>query len=273
MIEFPNCKINLGLHITKRRSDGYHNIETVFYPLPLTDTLEFIESTAFHFECIGASMLGDLQQNLVVKAYQSLKNDYPQIPPLSVCLLKNIPTGAGLGGGSADASFMLSMLNDFFALQITNEKLQGYALQLGSDCPFFIVNKPCIAKGRGELLEPIVLDLSAYQFVCIQPPFPISTAWAFANIKPIKPIKSVETIIQQPIHTWQEELVNDFELPVFQQHPQLKDIKNTLYKNGASYASMSGSGSCMFAIFEPSLLATVNLQELFPNCVIHRIPQ
>lgn len=254
MISFPNCKINLGLHITGKRADGFHNLETVFYPVSLQDALELqTASSSFdetEFTSSGLPVAGNPADNLCVKAYQLLKKDYPQLPPVKVHLHKAIPMGAGLGGGSADASFMLKMLNKKFQLNLSTGQLINYALQLGSDCPFFIINKPCFATGRGEVLEEITTDLAAYSIILVNPSIHINTGWAFTQISPALPAKSVKEIVCQPVETWKTELRNDFEIPVSKAHPAVKAIKDTLYENGAIYAAMSGSGSTLFGIFD-----------------------
>lgn len=254
MISFPNCKINLGLNITAKRADGFHDIETVFYPLAIKDVLEIVtlqqETAGIEFTATGLEIAGDTLNNLCIKAYHLLKRDFPQLPSIKMHLHKNIPMGAGLGGGSADGAFVLKMLNEKFQLNISTDQLINYALQLGSDCPFFIINQPCFAEGRGEKLQPINLDLSGYQFVVVNPGIHINTGWAFSQIQPAQPAKNVKDIITQPIETWKHELVNDFEVPVFTAHPQIKSIKENLYAQGAEYASMSGSGSTVFGIFE-----------------------
>ncbi len=254
MLSFPNCKINLGLHILDKREDGYHNLETVFYPVPFKDALELIPSTNadIEFTATGLAVDGNAADNLCVKAYHLLKKDFREIPAVKIHLHKAIPLGAGLGGGSADAAFMLKLLNEKFKLNLSTNQLISYALQLGSDCPFFIINKPCLATGRGEVLEEIAIDLSAYKIVLINPGIHINTGWAFSNITPALPVKSIKEIIQQPINTWKDELKNDFETAVFTAHPAIKEIKETLYTQGAIYAAMSGSGSTVFGIFEPN---------------------
>ena len=254
MLSFPNCKINLGLHIVGKRADGFHNLETVFYPVAFKDALELIpainSSTQIEFTGTGLAVDGDIADNLCVKAYHLLKKDFPELPAIKVHLHKTIPMGAGLGGGSADASFMLNMLNDKFKLNLSTSQLVTYALQLGSDCPFFIINKPCYATGRGEILEEIEVDLSAYKIVLINPGFQVNTGWAFSNISPAPIKKPVKEIVQQPVETWKHELKNDFEEPVFTAHPQIKEIKESLYNQCAIYAALSGSGSTVFGIFE-----------------------
>ena len=252
MIVFPNCKINLGLHITGKRADGFHNLETVFYPVPLTDALELIpghNNSELDFTTSGLAVAGDPADNLCIKAYHLLKKDFPKIPPVKAQLHKAIPMGAGLGGGSADAAFMLKLLNDRFRLDMPAERLAAYALQLGSDCPFFIVNKPCFATGRGELLEEISLNLSAYRILLINPGIHINTGWAFSNITPAPPERSIKEIIAQPVNTWKTGLTNDFESPVFAAHPAIQQTRDSLYEQGAIYAAMSGSGSTLFGIF------------------------
>lgn len=261
MIVFPNCKINLGLRITGKRADGFHNLETVFYPVPLKDALELIPNnsdTEIDFTTSGLAVAGDPADNLCVKAYHLLKKDFPRIPPVKAQLHKAIPMGAGLGGGSADAAFMLKLLNDRFRLDIPAERLAAYALQLGSDCPFFLVNKPCFASGRGEVLETISLDLSAYRILLINPAIHIHTGWAFSHITPALPEKPVKEIITQPISTWKAELKNDFEAPVFAAHPAIQQTRDSLYQQGAIYAAMSGSGSTLFGIFPAEAKITLN---------------
>lgn len=249
MIVFPNCKINLGLSIVEKRADGYHEIESVFYPIHFHDALEIIPSNNFTFSHTGIDIPGDEANNLCIKAYHLLKKDYPSLPNIHLHLHKHIPMGAGLGGGSSDGSAVLKLLNDLFKLEISKETLIHYAAKLGSDCPFFVINSPCIATGRGEILNLIDIDLSDYTFVLVHPGIHISTATAFQQLTPCKKKISIAQIITQPIATWKQELINDFELPLFKSHPILAEIKNELYKKGAVYASMSGSGSSLFGIF------------------------
>jgi len=249
MVSFPNCKINLGLNIVNKRSDGYHDIETVFFPVHLRDALEVIERDKFEFSTGGFSIEGEPEKNLCTKAYDLLKKGFPQLPTVQMHLHKAIPMGAGLGGGSADGAFALKLLNKKFELKLSEKQLINYSLELGSDCPFFILNKPCFATGRGEILEQTGLDLSEFKIIIVHPAIHISTAWAFANIKSLKPVRSIKQIIQQPISTWKDELLNDFENPVFTKYPEIKSIKDKLYDAGATYASMSGSGSAVYGIF------------------------
>ena len=253
MLRFPNCKINLGLHILGKRADGFHNLETVFYPILFKDALELIpaknNSTEIAFTGTGLAVDGEIADNLCVKAYHLLKKDFPDLPVVKIHLHKTLPMGAGLGGGSADASFMLKLLNDKFKLNLSTPQLLNYALQLGSDCPFFIINKPCFATGRGEVLEEIKINLAAYKIILINPGIHVNTGWAFSNITPALPKKSIKEIVQQPVETWKTALKNDFEAPVFAAHPAVKAIKEDLYNQGAIYAAMSGSGSTLFGIF------------------------
>lgn len=260
MILFPNCKINLGLRITRKRQDGYHDLETVFYPLPLKDALEIVNKDphtapqqeahpTIDFYATGLPVAGDTANNLCVKAWHLVKQDHPHLPAIELHLHKAIPMGAGLGGGSSDAAFTLRLINEKFKLGITTEKLLQYALQLGSDCPFFIINQPCIATGRGEILKSVTVDLSAYSFLLVYPEIHINTGWAFSQITPALPATSLEHIIQQPVATWKEALINDFEAPVCALHPALQTIKTTLYEAGAQYASITGSGSSFYGIF------------------------
>ncbi len=251
MLSFPNCKINAGLHVIRKRADGYHDLETVLYPVAVKDALEIVPSTTLNFHLTGLPVNDTADNNLCVKAYNLLKKDFPDLPAVNIHLHKAIPMGAGLGGGSADGAFMLTMLNQKFQLNLLEEKLVQYALQLGSDCPFFIINKPCFAMSRGEKLSPVQLDLSMYKMVLVNPQIHISTKDAFSSLTPATPVKSIEQIIQQPITTWKDELKNDFEEPVFNLYPEIKEVKESLYASGAVYASMSGSGSTVFGIFNP----------------------
>lgn len=255
MIVFPNCKINLGLRILRKRTDGYHDLETVFYPIPLFDALEIVEykdpvrSSSMPFTLSGLEVEGDPMSNICAKAYRLLKRDFPQLPHIHMHLHKVIPSGAGLGGGSADAAFTLLLLNRLFQLSLSEKDLIGYAAELGSDCPFFIINKPCVATGRGELLEPVKLDLAGYDIVLVNPGIHVNTGDAFRNLIPAKAPVSVRDIIRQPLERWKDELVNDFEKVIFRKHREIVEIKDTLYRLGALYASMSGSGSTVFGIF------------------------
>ncbi|SFP98345.1 4-(cytidine 5'-diphospho)-2-C-methyl-D-erythritol kinase [Parafilimonas terrae] len=252
MIVFPNCKINIGLSIIGKRSDGYHNLETVFYPLPFYDVLEVIHHSGQHEDYTlttsGIEIEGAAENNLCVKAYRLLKHDFPQLPSVKIHLHKAIPSGAGLGGGSADGAFMLMLLNDKFKLHLTEEKLLQYALMLGSDCPFFIINKPSFAQQRGEVMQPVQLDLSGYHLMLINPLIHVNTGWAFSQVD-YSGSNNIKSIIEQPVETWQGKLENAFEQPVFEKYPEIKIIKNVLLKNGALFASMSGSGSSVYGIF------------------------
>ena len=274
MIQFPNCKINLGLSILEKRKDGFHSLETVFYPAALNDLLEITKSGSQQIENVefsnsGNPIPGAISTNLCKKAYDLLKADFPQLPPVKIHLHKNIPIGAGLGGGSSDGAFALTILNDLFQLKLTTDQLIHYAAKLGSDCPFFILNKACHATGRGEIMQPISLNLDHYTMALIHPSIPISTAWAFQQITPYIKEKSIAEIIQQPINTWKDELINDFETPVFKAHPHLAEIKNYLYDQGAIYASLSGSGSSLFGLFPIGTL--LNPPSAFPKLQMNLI--
>lgn len=260
MITFPNCKINLGLNIIAKRADGFHNIETLFLPLQLHDALEFVVSEKSAFQTFGIDIPGNTSDNIILKAYELLKHDYPSLPQLSIYLLKHIPTGAGLGGGSADGAFMLRMLNDYFKLNISNHKLSEYALTLGSDCPFFIYNSPCFASNRGETLLPIELNLQKYHIVLVKPDIHINTGWAFTQIHPHKPDYSIIDILNSDVSNWQKKIINDFEAPIFKAHPILSEIKNKLLNLNASYASMSGTGSVIYGLFDSSKIEISNLK-------------
>jgi len=250
MLVFPNCKINLGLHILGKRDDGFHNLETVFYPVPLKDALE-IQNTNSQFQITnsGIEATANAEDNICVKAYHLLKENFPQLPAVKMHLHKAIPTGAGLGGGSADGAFTLRLLNEKFQLQLSNDELIKYALELGSDCPFFIINKPCLAGSRGEILEEISLNLKGYKLFLVNPGIHINTGHAFSQLKKFTSA-SLKKIINQPIESWKNELTNDFEVSVFEQYPEIANIKAKLYEMGAVYASMSGSGSSVYGLFK-----------------------
>ena len=249
MIQFPNCKINLGLSILAKRADGYHELETVFYPIAVSDALEILPAANLTMTQSGIAVPGDPAQNLCLKAYHLLKKDFPTLPAVQMHLHKYIPMGAGLGGGSSDGTAALIILNQQFSLGLNDQQLIDYASQLGSDCPFFVHNKACHATGRGEILTPIHLDLSNYQFLLVHPGVHIATAWAFQQLNPHTKSESIQAIIEKPITDWKNYLINDFEAPVFKAEPTLSAIKDQLYQLGAIYASMSGSGSSLFGIF------------------------
>ncbi len=252
MILFPNAKINLGLYITKKRPDGFHDLETCFIHVPWSDVLEITESEQFGFTSSGLNIEGPIAKNLCFRAYEALKADH-NFPPVHIHLHKVIPMGAGLGGGSSDASFTLKGLRDLFKLPLTNDQLIPYAAKIGSDCAFFITEKAQIGTGRGEILQPIDLNLSGKYLVLIYPNFGISTQEAFAGIKPKKaPIKISKAITQAP-ETWKETLSNDFEESLFPKYPLLAQIKTELYELGAIYAAMSGSGSTLFGLFDQEI--------------------
>jgi len=267
MLCFPNCKINLGLYITHKRDDGYHDIETVFYPVQLTDALEIIPAAQTTLHTSGIGIAGNTDDNLVYKAYKLLQSQFPdKVPAFDIYLLKAIPMGAGLGGGSADGAFMLRLINDHCKLGLDNNTLAGYALQLGSDCPFFIYNTPQLATGRGEQMQEVDVDLSAYSIQLIYPLVHISTAQAFRSITPTPASFDLRKLPELPLTEWKNKVSNDFEAPIFSQHPILADIKQQLYAQGAIYASMSGSGSAIYGIFEKGKKAgivTENVQTFY----------
>jgi 4-diphosphocytidyl-2-C-methyl-D-erythritol kinase len=260
MICFPNAKINLGLHVTAKRPDGYHNIETVFYPIPLKDALEVVEASTFSFSQTGIVIDGPTENNLVVKTYEWMKTRF-DIPPLEVHLLKSIPFGAGLGGGSSDAAFMLKLLNDFCTLDLSEEELEMMAASIGADCPFFIRNKPVFASGIGNEFTPVVLSLQGYYLCLVKPDLAVSTAEAYSLVKPTIPDLSIKEIILRPVSEWRELMVNDFEKSIFYLYPEIARIKDVLYASGAVYAAMSGSGSSVFGLFDKP----VSIKNEFPD--------
>ena len=264
MITFPIAKINLGLNVVEKRADGYHNLETVFYPVPIKDALEVqVMDDAFPSEVDCdlkvSNMLieGDEQRNLVVRAYQLLKQDFPQLPRIHTHLWKGIPSQAGMGGGSSDCAYMIRLLNEMFQLQMSDSQMIDYAARLGADCPFFIKSTPCYAEGIGERMEAIALDLSDWYIGVVRPDIPVPTKEAFSRIHPHYPQKNCREVVKQPVETWKDELINDFEESVFALHPEIGEVKERLYRMGAIYAAMSGSGSALFGLFRqtPELLS------------------
>jgi 4-diphosphocytidyl-2-C-methyl-D-erythritol kinase len=260
MICFPNAKINIGLSITDRRADGYHNLESVFYPIRLNDALEVVESDELSFTSSGLAIPGNADSNLCVKAYHLLAADF-SLPLVHIHLHKHVPIGAGLGGGSADAAFFLKLMNDKFELSLSVEQLETYASRLGADCPFFIKNKPAFATGIGDQLQEISLDLSSYYLVFVTPDVHISTAEAYRGVKPIIPTYSLLESIQKPVSMWKNFIANDFEKHLFEAYPQIRALKSSLYEAGALYATMTGSGSSVVGIFEKPVVLPALEQE------------
>jgi 4-diphosphocytidyl-2-C-methyl-D-erythritol kinase len=253
LVSFPNCKINLGLNIVRKREDGFHDLETVFYPIPLQDALEVITLSSANcnqFKQTGIEIPGNSDNNICIKAWEVLKSDFPDLPFVSIHLHKTIPVGAGLGGGSADGAFMLKLLNRKFNLDLDENHLINYALLLGSDCPFFIKNKPVFATGRGEVLNDIDLDLTGFKFIIVNPGIHVSTATAFGSVSPRQPSENIMDIMRLSPAQWRGRLKNDFEEPLSKQHPEIAAITDALYEKGAVYSAMSGSGSTVFGIFE-----------------------
>jgi 4-diphosphocytidyl-2-C-methyl-D-erythritol kinase len=265
MISFPNAKINLGLNVIEKRTDGFHNIESVFYPIKWCDVLEIIPSETFKFQSTGLPIPGNPNSNLIIKAFNVLReNGYlTDKQQVSIFLHKILPMGAGIGGGSADGAFALNLINDIFELNLPINTLQNFAAQLGSDCPFFIQNKPMFCFGKGTEFEDIALNLKWKYVVLVNPQIHISTAEAYAGVTPQKPKIALKEIIKSPISDWKNVLVNDFEASILKNHPKIAQIKNKLYDIGAQYASMTGSGSTVYGIFEEEVL---ELNSQFLDC-------
>lgn len=255
MITYPNAKINIGLNITERRPDGYHNIESVFYPINLQDAVEIktIEGEepqgGYKLKVSGTILDGTPDDNLVVKAYKLLRKDF-NFPAQKIHLYKHIPVGAGLGGGSSDAAAIIKMLNEKFALGLTSEQMQNYAVQIGADCPFFINNTPVFATGIGNIFTPIEFSLHGKTIILVKPDIFVSTRDAYALVKPSPATIPLTEAIKQPISEWKQFITNDFEKSVFAKYPEIAAIKDKLYDMGALYASMSGSGSAVYGIFD-----------------------
>ncbi|MBQ7204605.1 MAG: 4-(cytidine 5'-diphospho)-2-C-methyl-D-erythritol kinase [Muribaculaceae bacterium] len=265
MITFPNAKINLGLNIVERRPDGYHNIETVFYPIPLTDVLEIVPADGeTSLTCYGNSVDCPIDKNLVMKAYRMLEERY-DLPPVAMHLYKHIPDGAGLGGGSSDAAHALVMLNKMFGLGLSDSELAGYAVTLGADCAFFIYNRPMLATGIGHVLNPVEVDLQGKTLLLVKPPVGVDTRTAYSRVSPQVPDISLADVISRPVTLWDGLLANDFEPSVFAAIPQLWLIKARLLDAGAQYAAMSGSGSTVFGIFDDDILAE-QAADTFADC-------
>ena len=256
MITFPNAKINLGLRITERRPDGYHNLETIFYPIHLEDALEVVplkdNKQEYDLKITGTPIDGTTEDNLVVRGYRLLKQDF-DFPPLHIYMYKHIPLGAGLGGGSSDAAFMIKLLNEKFALGMTTGQMEAYASRLGADCAFFIQDRPVLATGIGNEFTPIDLSLKGMYIVLVKPSVSVSTREAYAGVTPQRPDVPLTTLIRRPIEEWRDCIANDFEPSVFRAYPEIAAIKDKLYDMGAVYASMSGSGSTVYGIFRESV--------------------
>lgn len=276
MLTRPIAKINLGLNVVEKRPDGYHNLETVFYPVQIEDALEvypmdpeFPSEYDCDLKVTNITIDGDEQRNLVVRAYNLLKADFPTLPRIHAHLYKGIPTQAGMGGGSSDCGFMITLLNQMFNLGLTDQQMIDYAARLGADCAFFILNRPCYAEGIGEKLQPIDLDLKGWYLSLVRPDFPVSTREAFALIKPHHPEVNCREVVKQPVESWCGALVNDFEGSVFAVHPELGAVKDRLYELGATYAAMSGSGSTLFALSrQPLNLDEFNSEGTFRKTIL-----
>ena len=275
MITFPIAKINLGLNVVEKRPDGYHNLETVFYPVHIKDALEVYEMAPDFPSTVDCDLKvtnihieGDEQRNLVVRAYQMLKQDFPTLPRIHAHLYKGIPTQAGMGGGSSDCGYMITLLDEMFRLGLTEQQMIDYAARLGADCAFFIVNKPCYAEGIGERLQPIGLSLKGWYLAVVRPAIPVPTKEAFSLITPQHPARNCRDIVMQPVETWSDALTNDFEKSVFTLHPEIGAIKDRLYELGATYAAMSGSGSSLFGLFrQPVSLDEFNEEGTFKTII------
>ncbi|HLV43067.1 MAG TPA: 4-(cytidine 5'-diphospho)-2-C-methyl-D-erythritol kinase [Brumimicrobium sp.] len=268
MISFPTCKINLGLNILSKRKDGYHEVNTLMIPVSVKDVLEIIPAQTFDFTYSGLKIPGNSEDNLIFKAYEMMKQEF-DLPPVKIHLYKNIPMGGGLGGGSSNGAFTLKTLNTLFDLKLDTKQLQERALKLGSDCPFFIEDKPQIAKGRGEVLSSFSIDLKGKHLLLINNGTHISTAEAYGMISPKTPTYLLENVLNAPMRSWKNDLINDFEGPTLNKYPELTVIKKKLYEMGAVYAAMTGSGSTLFGIFDdyPEYESIFKFPNGFVKCV------
>lgn len=266
MITFSNAKINLGLNLVEKRPDGYHNLETIFYPVKINDAIELIDADINSCVVKGLDIPGEDKDNICLKAFENLQRDF-NLPNQQIVLLKNIPVGAGLGGGSADAAFLVKLVNQKFRLNLSNNQMENYVRGLGADCAFFIENKPVFASGIGDQFEAVSINLSAYFIVLVKPNIHVSTAEAYAHVKVKQPFTSLKKLIHLPVNEWKEFIVNDFEPSVFEKYPSIRELKSSLYEHGALFALMSGSGSSVFGIFEkPVQLADLEAQhQVFYN--------
>lgn len=258
MVTFPNAKINIGLSITEKRADGFHNLESCFYPVGWCDVLEILPAEKISFKSTGILIPGNPETNLCLKAYHLVKQDF-NIPPVMIHLHKVVPIGAGLGGGSADCAFTIKTLNDLFELHLTTEQMENYARKLGSDCAFFIQNRPKYCVGKGDEFSEISLNLSGKHIVLVNPNIHISTAEAYSGVKPLKSEIDLRKILQNPVNQWMDVVKNNFENHLLSKYPAISIIKKQLYAHGAAYASMTGSGSTVFGIFEEE----IDLKETF----------
>jgi 4-diphosphocytidyl-2-C-methyl-D-erythritol kinase len=263
MLAFANAKINLGLFLTEKRADGYHNLQTVFYPVKLYDVVELIDSETTSCIIKGIDIPGSADDNICLKAFKTLQKDF-HLPHQQIILLKNIPVGAGLGGGSADAAFVIKLVNDKFNLALSTEKMQDYARVLGADCAFFVENKPVYAFAKGDEFEDLQIDLSNHFMVLVKPSIHVSTAEAYNKVKVKEAAISLKDLIHLPLSDWKANILNDFEVSVFEKYPEIDEIKTKLYTAGATFALMSGSGSSIYAIFEKPVI----LPELEKNNLV-----
>ena len=266
MIVYPNAKINIGLNVVEKRPDGYHNLETVFYPIGLQDILEIkvldegnVPECGYKLKITGTILDGSPEDNLVVRAFKMLKHDF-NLPPVSIGLYKHIPTGAGLGGGSSDAAFTIKTLNKLFDLRLTDEQMEDYCTRLGADCPFFIKDTPVFATGIGNEFHPVSFSLKGKHLVLVKPDIFVSTKDAYAKVNVRRPDTPLPELLAQPLETWKDTVINDFERSVFSKYPEIAAIKDSMYDIGAVYASMSGSGSSVFGIFDEPV---ENIDEVF----------
>ena len=252
MLAFANAKINIGLNVTAKRPDGYHEIETVFYPVKVQDVVELTDAGELSCVVAGNTFAGGMDDNLCYKAFRLIQQDH-HIPSQQITLLKNIPIGAGLGGGSSDAAHVIKLINDKFKLGLSILEMEDYAVRLGADCAFFIRNAPVYATGKGEVFAPLALDLSSYHLVLITPPIHVSTAEAYSGVQPNADTAYLPDLMRLPVQEWSGRVKNDFEVSVFKKYPEIREIKERLYAEGALYAAMTGSGSSVFGIFDQAV--------------------
>lgn len=266
MYTLPNAKINIGLNVVAKRNDGYHDLQTVFYPIPLTDSLELKDGSRWDEACTlvvsGLKVEGAKEDNLVYKVFTSLQKEF-QLPPTIIFLSKHIPTGAGLGGGSSDAAFTMTMANEKFRLGLSEKDMEARLSAFGSDCPFFVRNRPVYAEGTGNIFSQIPIDLKGWFLLLVKPPISVSTKQAYDSIRPAMPAISLkERLTTTPVPAWRDVIQNDFEPAIFTAYPQIAAIKATLYDMGAAYASMSGSGSAIYGLFP---FPVKNAKTIFPE--------
>ncbi len=268
MYTYPQAKINLGLYVVERRPDGYHNLQTAFYPVPLTDTLQVVPSktASWSLQTVGTPVEGRAEDNLVVRVYLQMREEF-HLPPVDIYLDKHIPCGAGLGGGSSDAAEMMKRLNELFRLHLSDDALEQRLAMFGADCPFFVRRRPVLAEGIGDVFSPLTVSLKGWTIALVKPPVHVSTREAYADVSPRSPHVPLHEALRHPVEQWRRLVFNDFEPSVFARHPEIAAVKDTLYDMGAQFALMTGSGATVFALFKHRI---EELPRVFADCFTYQ---